>query len=86
MQQEMIHEIEAARPKHLLSVAMTYSWLRRPDSDQAIFKWANEYMTQNYAAAGFANITPAETNYVFGDVPPSVDTLKEYVIIYRRNF
>ena len=33
MQQEMIREIEAARPKYLISVAMGYSWLRRPDSD-----------------------------------------------------
>ena len=85
MQQEMIHEIENARPKYLISVAMTYSWLRRPDSDQAIFNWANEYMTQNYAAAGLVNITPTEINYFFGDVPPTVDTLKDYILIYRRN-
>ena len=58
MQQEMIREIEAARPKYLVSVAMVYSWLRRPDSEQAIFTWANEYMAQNYAAAGFVNIKP----------------------------
>lgn len=30
-------ELEAARPKYLISVAMVYSWLRRPDSDEAIF-------------------------------------------------
>ena len=85
MQQEMIHQIEDARPKYLISVAMAYSWLRRPDSDPAIFNWANEYMTQNYAAAGFVNITPTEINYFFGDVPPSVDTLQDYILIYRRN-
>src|SRR5438552_17849261 len=28
MQQEMIREIEAARPKYLISVAMSYSWLQ----------------------------------------------------------
>jgi hypothetical protein len=85
MQQEIIHEIEAARPMYLISVAMTYSWLRRPDSDQAIFNWANEYMTQNYAAAGFVNITPTESHYFFGDVPPSVETLQDYILIYKRN-
>jgi hypothetical protein len=85
MQQEMIREIEGARPKYLISVAMGYSWLRRPDSEEAIFTWANKYMAQNYTVAGFVNITPTETDYFFGDVPQSVETLKEYILIYRRN-
>jgi len=85
MQQEMIREIEAARPKYLVSVAMGYSWLRRPDSEPAIFTWANEYIGQNYTAAGFVNIKPTESDYFFGDVPQSVETLKNYILIYRRN-
>ncbi len=85
MQQEMIREIEAARPKYLISVAMVYSWLRRPDSAEAIFNWANEYMAQDYTATGFANITTTKTDYFFGDVPQSVETLKNYILIYRRN-
>jgi hypothetical protein len=85
MQQEMIREIEAARPKYLISVAMAYSWLRRSDSAEAIFNWANEYMAQNYTAAGFVNIKPTETDYFFGNVPQSVQTLKDYILIYRRN-
>jgi hypothetical protein len=85
MQEEMIREIEDARPKYLISVAMGYSWLRRPDSEPAIFTWANEYMAQNYTAAGFVNIKPTETDYFFGDVPQTVETLKGYILIYRRN-
>jgi len=85
MQQEMIREIEGARPKYLISVAMGFSWLRRPDSEEAIFTWANEYMAQNYTAAGFVNIKPTETDYFFGDVPQSVETLKDYILLYRRN-
>ena len=84
MQQEMIRDIEAARPKYLVSIAMEYSWLRRSDSDPAIFTWANDYMAQNYTAAGFVNIKPTETDYFFGDVPQTVETLKDYVLIYRR--
>jgi 4-amino-4-deoxy-L-arabinose transferase-like glycosyltransferase len=85
MQEEMIREIEAARPKYLISVAIVYSWLRRPDSAGSIFNWANEYMAQNYTAAGFVNITPTKTDYFFGDVPQSVETLKNYILIYGRN-
>jgi hypothetical protein len=85
MQQEMIHEIERASPKYLMSVAIFYSWLWRPGSDRLIFTWANEYTAQNYAAAGLVNMTPTETDYFFGDVPPSVESLKNYILIYKRN-
>ena len=84
MQEEMIREIENARPKYLVSVAMGYSWLRRPQSDPAIFSWANEYMAKNYTAAGFVNIKPTETDYFFGNVPQTVESLKDYILIYRR--
>jgi len=85
MQEEMIHEIERARPKYVVSVVMFYSWLWRPGSEQLVFSWANEYTAQNYAAAGLVNITPTETDYFFGDVPPSVESLKNYILIYKRN-
>jgi 4-amino-4-deoxy-L-arabinose transferase-like glycosyltransferase len=84
MQEEMIREIEGANPKYLVSVVMNDSWLERPQSDRLIFTWANEYTSQNYAAAGFVNITPKETDYYFGNIPPSVGTLKNYILIYER--
>jgi hypothetical protein len=85
MQEEMIHEIERARPKYLISVVMFYSWLWRPGSERLIFTWANEYTAQNYVAAGLVNITPRQTDYFFGDVPPSVESLTNYILIYERN-
>jgi hypothetical protein len=85
MQEELIHEIERARPKYLVSVVMFYSWLWRPGSERLIFNWANEYTAQNYTAAGLVNMTPRETDYFFGDVPPSVESLKNYIFIYQRN-
>jgi hypothetical protein len=84
MQQEMIREIEATHPVFLVSVALNYSWLRRPESDPAIFNWANEYIGQNYTVAGFVNIKPTETDYFFGEVPQSVETLQNYILIYKR--
>jgi 4-amino-4-deoxy-L-arabinose transferase-like glycosyltransferase len=85
MQQEMIHEIERADPKYLVSVVMNDSWLQRPGSDPLIFTWANDYIAKNYVPAGFVNISSAETEYYFGDVPPTVATLKDYILIYKRN-
>ena len=83
MQEEMIREIERARPTYLVSVLMHDSWLYRPQSDRRLFTWANEYTANNYDVAGFVNIKQAETDYFFGNVPASVDSLKDYVLIYR---
>ena len=85
MQKEMMREIENASPEYLVSVPMFDSWLWRPASDRSIFNWANEYAAKNYAAAGFVNITPKGTDYYFEDVPASVEPLKNYIVIYKRN-
>jgi hypothetical protein len=84
MQQEMITELERARPKYLISVVTFYSWLWRATSDRSILTWANEYTAENYVVDGFVNITPKETDYFFGNVPSSVETLKDYILIYKR--
>jgi hypothetical protein len=84
MQQEMIHEIEEARPKYLVSVVIDDSWSFWGKSDRYIFNWANEYTAQNYDAVAFVNIMPAETDYFFGQIPPSVNYLRDYILLYRR--
>jgi len=84
MQEEMISEIERANPKFLVSVVMNDSWLQRPGSDPLIFSWANEYIAKNYVPAGFVNITSAETEYYFDNIPTTVGTLEGYMLIYRR--
>ena len=85
MQEEMIREIERARPKFLISVVMPDSWLQRPESERLIFTWANEYTAQNYTIAGFVNmVAPNKTDYYFDNVPPSVPQLGKYILIYQR--
>ena len=85
MQQEMIREIERARPKFLIFVVMPDSWLQRPDSERLIFNWASEYAAQNYTVAGFVNMaTSDKTDYYFGTVPQSVPQLGKYILIYER--
>jgi len=85
MQEEMIHEIERARPTYLVSVVVFNSWLWRPGSDRLIFTLADEYTAQNYKAAGLVSMTSAKTDYFFGDIPSSVESLENRIFIYRRN-
>jgi len=68
----------------VVSVVTFYSWLWRAASERSILTWANKYTAQNYVVDGFVNITPKETDYFFGNVPSSVETLKDYVLIYKR--
>jgi hypothetical protein len=85
MQREMIHEIELARPKYLVLVAIDDSWTLRGNSELDIFTWANKYSAANYTAVGFVNIVAADrTDYFFGDIPASVRYLRDYILIYER--
>ncbi len=43
MQEEMIGEIERARPEYLVYVDDDYSWLPRPDSNRKILEWWKDY-------------------------------------------
>ena len=85
MQQEMIREIEFARPKYLISVVMKDSWLPRPGSDRQIFAWANEYTGKYYDVVGFVNlVAPDRSDYYFDEVPKSVLQLGNYILVYKR--
>jgi hypothetical protein len=84
MQQEMISEIEAARPEYIVVVGVPLSFGRRPDSDPLIFKWMDAYLTDKYGVAGVADMLEP-TQYLWGvaaqgDWPRS----PRYLKIYKR--
>ena len=56
MQEEMIGEIETASPKFLIFVNVPTSWLLRPDSEQMIFKWFQQYQQKYYQLVGIIDI------------------------------
>jgi Dolichyl-phosphate-mannose-protein mannosyltransferase len=85
MQEEMINEIELARPRYLISVAIGASWSRHSDSEQLIFTWANEYLNQYYKVVGFVNTLSADrTDYYFEQLPTSTPELGSHILIYER--
>jgi lipid-A-disaccharide synthase-like uncharacterized protein len=67
MQTEMIREIEETRPKYAVIVDIPLSWLRRPDSDVTIFKWAEVYFKMKYRIAGFVDIFPGGHSKAYWD-------------------
>ncbi len=60
MQQEMIQEIEAARPKYLVFVNIPTSWLVGPKSITHIFQWSERYRDEFYKLAGIIDIVSGD--------------------------
>ena len=56
MQEEMISEIEKAKPLYLVFVNVPFSWLSKPNSPMKIFEWYNKYSTENYNIVGLVDI------------------------------
>jgi hypothetical protein len=87
MQREMMREIEAARPKYLVLVSVTTSWLRRSNSETEIFDWFDKYSAADFQLDGLVNIvSPEHTDYY---LPLMVDLrtipLSEYhLLIFKR--
>jgi hypothetical protein len=64
MQQEMIGEIESARPKYLIFVSISTSWMINPDSDKTIFTWFDRYQQKYYKRMGVIDLI-SEENTVY---------------------
>ena len=85
MQEEMIRQIESARPKYLISIGVTSSWLRRPTSEGLIFAWADDYVKKFYNVVGLVNILSRHhTDYYFDQLPSPLPPLGNNIFIYRR--
>ena len=84
MQDEMIAEIEAARPKFLILIGVAISWLPRAESDQTIVRWAAQYCDANYDTVGLVHIFDEGTDYYLSGKPPNVRSAPEHIVIYQR--
>ena len=85
MQEEMIREIESARPKYLISIGVPASWLQQATSEGLIFAWANDYLGKFYDVVGLVNILSRDhTDYYFDQLPTPMPPLRNYIFICRR--
>jgi 4-amino-4-deoxy-L-arabinose transferase-like glycosyltransferase len=51
MQAELIHDLETNRPRYIVDVDVSTSWLMRDNSATRIFDWWDAYRPQHYALA-----------------------------------
>jgi hypothetical protein len=87
MQLEMMREIENARPKYLVFVAVTTSWLKHSNSKTEIFDWFDRYAAADFQLDGLVNIvSPEQTDYYLPLLvdPRSIHPSEYYLLIYKR--
>jgi hypothetical protein len=86
MQEEMIGEIEAASPKFLVFVNVPTSWLVRPNSEQMIFNWFQQYQEKYYQLVGIIDILGMDsTLYRWGkDASTYSPRSKYWLTVFQR--
>jgi hypothetical protein len=85
MQQEMIKQIESARPEYMVLVRVSTSWLAKAGSIDLIFKWFNSYQTEHYDIVGVADIFPSGTVWRWDEQAVDYTPSSEYwVAVFRR--
>jgi hypothetical protein len=87
MQDEMIREIESARPKFVVFVNVSASWLVRENSDRRILKWAERYLDENYMLVGVVDIVAKDrTEYRWdADAANYQNQSQSYLMVFRRS-
>ncbi len=83
MQQEMIGEIEAARPEYLVWVRLRSSWIPYRDSDLSIIKWAQKYLTTRCQLVGAVDMTGDQSVYYWDGQAPAHEEASA-ILVYRR--
>lgn len=85
MQQQMISEIEAARPDALAWVNVRDSWLPQDHSENLILSWGQKYVHDHYELTGVADIHMKQTDYRWGDDAKSYQPRSNSVVfVFKR--
>jgi hypothetical protein len=84
-QEDMIRQIEQNPPEYLVFVAISYSWLRKSDSNPLLFNWLDGYLRQNMQLVGMINFTgPQTTETVWGSDAVTAPFSSDRIDIYKR--
>ena len=85
MQDEMIAQLEAARPRFLVLVNVDTSWSRRAGSSLKLLDWAATTVDAHYRPVGLVEIMPGQpTRYVWGDAAAAMPRSQAHVTVFER--
>jgi len=84
MQEEMIREIETARPEYLVLVSVWMSWLAREGSEKLILDWFPRYASEHYERVGVVDILPSGTIYRWEGDAAGYSAQSQFIVyVYR---
>ena len=88
MQQQMINEIQAARPEVIVFVNVAASWLPTAHSKTLIYSWAQQYIRDHYDLTGIADIHMTYTDYQWGEAAKNYRPRSNSVVFVfqRKNY
>jgi hypothetical protein len=85
MQEELIHDVETARPDYVVVVGIAESWTQRRSSPTLIFDWWRVYSPQHYKKVGvFDLISPEHIEYRWDHVESYRFRSPNQVAIFKR--
>jgi hypothetical protein len=86
MQEEMIQQIETAKPKFLIYVNISTSWLTQSTSKKLILDWFNQYYPRYYRLIGIIDIVSSDhTIYRWNENAVGYTPLSEYwLAVFER--
>ena len=86
MQEEMIEQIERARPRFLVLVNVDNSWTRLPDSPTLLLDWSQKYVNDHYEPVGMAEIAPGRETVYHWDAAArdAAPRTRAFVATFRR--
>jgi 4-amino-4-deoxy-L-arabinose transferase-like glycosyltransferase len=86
MQKEMIQQIEKAKPKFLIYVNISTSWLTQPTSKKLVEDWVNAYYKQYYRLISVIDIVSNDhTIYRWNENAVGYTPLSEYwLAVFKR--
>ena len=84
MQNEMISEIERAKPEFVVQVNVPFSWVVRPDSDTRILSWSQKFVQEHYDLDGVVDILQ-QSEYRWGQEAKAYQPTSTYTVqIFQR--
>jgi Dolichyl-phosphate-mannose-protein mannosyltransferase len=86
MQNDLIGEVETARPEYVVQVSGNASWLQDEQSPKRIFEWWYKYGAEHYKLVGIADIISEDrTEYRWGAAAEAYQPQSTYFLaVYRR--
>ncbi len=84
LQEQMIAEIERARPAYIVYVDDPYSWLQRANSPQRIFEWWRGYWATDMDLVQTIEIEEGLQRGTDMDKPASNAPLATHILVFKR--